>query len=438
MDAVQIVCDNVSMVRNVHKLLPSRDTSDSEYNLGKHHTLEPLQPEWDVLNEIWHTVKAWPGLRIAHVKGHQDDTTPAELLPIEAILNVQADALASNFLRQDPTPRYQCHLFPNTHAHLHLEDGTVTYRYAVRIRNAECDPPMIAHLKEKYDWSDEIFTSINWKVHGKAIRAQRHRKTHITKLVHDILPTNRIQHRWNSQQSDKCALCNREVETRDHLLRCNEAGNWRSKCLRNIGLTCEKLRTHRGLYALLIRGLQAWFKGEDRLTAEGYNQEMTTLVYSQNAIGWGQLFNGRWSIHWSLIQGNHMGDDITRRRSPLGDRWNVAVLQDLWEIWHELWTARNEKVHGRDELTRRAAELDILRRRMRNVYAQKNRVEPRVAPILDTPMEHHMARGAVYVSNWLAIHESLVHNSVRRANDRAIRGVRSLHTYFPGHIDDPG
>jgi hypothetical protein len=136
--------------------------------------------------------------------------------------------------------------------------------------------------------------------------------------------------------------------------------------------------------------------------------------------------------HWSLIQGNHIGDGITQRRSPLVDRWNVAILQDLWDIWHELWTARNAEVHGRDKTTRRAAELDVLRRRMRNVYAQKNRVEPRVSPALETPMEHHIARGAVYVSNWLAIHESLVHNSVGRANERAIRGVRSLRTYFPG------
>ena len=75
---------------------------------------------------------------------------------------------------------------------------------------------------------------------------------------------------------------------------------------------------------------------------------------------------------------------------------------------------------------------------MRNVYSQRNRVEPSVAPLLEVPMEHRLARGAVYVANWLAIHESLVHNSVKQATDRAIRGVRSLHTYFPSHIDDPG
>jgi hypothetical protein len=84
MDAVRIVCDNVSMVHNVYKLLPRQDDPDHNCNAGKHPTLEPLQPEWDVLNEIWHTVKSWIGLRIAHVKGHQGNNTPVELLPIEA------------------------------------------------------------------------------------------------------------------------------------------------------------------------------------------------------------------------------------------------------------------------------------------------------------------------------------------------------------------
>ena len=127
-----------------------------------------------------------------------------------------------------------------------------------------------------------------------------------------------------------------------------------------------------------------------------------------------------------------MGDDVTQLTSPLGDRWNVAIIV-------ELWTTRNAEVHGRDDASSSTAELEVLRRRMRNVYSHRNKVEPRVAPIFEVPMEHRLARGAVYVKNWLAIHESLVHTSDKRATERAIRGARSLRTpYFTGHIDDPG
>ena len=230
MNHLQIVCDNLSMVRNVHKILPPPTSTGNGDTTGTtHYTVLPLQPEWDVLNEIWHTTKHWHGIRIAHVKGHQDAATPAEQLSIEAILNVQADSLAGQFLRHDPVPKPMCYMFPNTHAHLLIDDRTIAYRYALQIRNAECDPPM--HLKKKYDWNDATFATVNWVVHGNAIQAQRHRKTHSVKLVHDILPTNRVQQRWNPQHSNKCALCQREEETRDHLLRCERATEWRSKCL---------------------------------------------------------------------------------------------------------------------------------------------------------------------------------------------------------------
>ena len=133
-----------------------------------------------------------------------------------------------------------------------------------------------------------------------------------------------------------------------------------------------------------------------------------------------------------------MGDDVTQGRSPMGDRWNVAVIQELWGLWFEVWTSRNAAVHGIDEATQRVAELAVVTRRMRNVYAQKNLVEANIGHIFSVSMEQRLAKGVVYTKNWLAIHESLVHNSVKKATARAISGVRSLRTYFPGHIDDPG
>ena len=110
-----------------------------------------------------------------------------------------------------------------------------------------------------------------------------------------------------------------------------------------------------------------------------------------------------------------MGDDVTQITSPMGGRWNVAIIVKLWNLRHKLWTTRNAEVHGRDDASSRAAELEVLRRRMRNVYSHRNRVEPRVAPILEVPMELRLARGAVYVKNWLAFHESVVHISVKCA-----------------------
>ena len=223
-------------------------------------------------------------------------------------------------------------------------------------------------------------------------------------------------------------------------MQCENAAEWRAKCLRTMGMECDAaFGTHKGLQAIMLRGISALFQGHNQIPTEGYTStDLERLITAQNAVGWSQLFNGRWSTQWSIIQGCYMGDNVTQDRSPLGDRWNVAVLQELWDLWHELWTYCNSAVDGIDETARREAELVILRRRMRNVYAQRNRVEANISHIFDIPMEQRLAKGAVHVQNWLAIHESLVHNSVTRATERATRGVRSIRYYFPGHIDNPG
>jgi hypothetical protein len=203
------------MVRQVLQLIP-RDGNPTLSPLS----LEALQPEWDILNEIWHTIKQWQPFKIIHVKGHQDRVQRVREFPLPAQLNVEADALASQYLHQSPHPNREVLMFPHAHAHLQFGISTVTYQYSLRLRNAEHDRITIPYLKQKYQWTDQVFDSINWDVHGKAVRSQRSNQLHTVKLVNDILPTNKVQHRWNPQQDAACPRCKRDIETRDHILRC--------------------------------------------------------------------------------------------------------------------------------------------------------------------------------------------------------------------------
>ena len=43
---------------------------------------------------------------------------------------------------------------------------------------------------------------VNWKAHGASINRTGISKTHITKLVHDILPTNDRVHKFNQIQPE--------------------------------------------------------------------------------------------------------------------------------------------------------------------------------------------------------------------------------------------
>ena len=82
--------------------------------------------------------------------------------------------------------------------------------------------------------------------------------------------------------------------------------------------------------------------------------------------------------------------------------------------------------------------MDLLKRRMRAVYALESRVESAVAYVVRQPLEEHFAKGTHHVTNWLAIYEPLVRDSAKRATARVIHGMRPLTDYFGMHIDDPG
>ena len=70
-------------------------------------------------------------------------------------------------------------------------------------------------------------------------------------------------------------------------------------------------------------------------------------------------------------------------------------------------------------------------RRLRHVYTQQKLMEPSVRELLFDTVEEHEQRPSHSIRNWLAIHEDLVrHTSEKATMKRAIRGVRSICTYF--------
>ncbi|KAI2501044.1 hypothetical protein MHU86_13398 [Fragilaria crotonensis] len=77
--------------------------------------IHPLSAEWDVLIEIYHTVKiTWSATTIEHIKGHQDDDKPVSQLPLLAQLNIEADHLASTHQRRHPEPAPRARLLRHT------------------------------------------------------------------------------------------------------------------------------------------------------------------------------------------------------------------------------------------------------------------------------------------------------------------------------------
>jgi hypothetical protein len=65
-----------------------------------------LHSEWDIVSSVHRLHYRFPALlEWLHVKGHQDDETPADFLELPGQLNVEADALATHALQELGSPK---------------------------------------------------------------------------------------------------------------------------------------------------------------------------------------------------------------------------------------------------------------------------------------------------------------------------------------------
>ena len=181
--------------------------------------LDPLSPEWDVVVGIQKLLQEMPGLKLEHIKGHQDRDQEYERLPLLAQLNVDADALANKYQRDHGLHQPEVSLTRWAGAHLVLPTGTVTSHDDAALRYHASVAPLQAHLRERNHWSPTTFEYINWQAHGASIRKHMHRRTQIIKLVNGILPTNaRLRHR-NDQLRNRCPCCRQAKEDWEHIIR---------------------------------------------------------------------------------------------------------------------------------------------------------------------------------------------------------------------------
>jgi hypothetical protein len=96
----------------------------------------------------------------------------------------------------------------------------------------------------------------------------------------------------------------------------------------------------------------------------------------------------------------------------------------------ELWKIRNQALHGYDDRTRNEAERREIFRTLEEIYRNRHDFEPSVQGLLHPTIEAHHQEPLWVTRNWISINRSLMQESMRRVRTMALRGVRSIRTYF--------
>ena len=213
------------------------------------------------------------------------------------------------------------------------------------------------------------------------------RRIHFTKLIHDILPTTAQANRYD-KGNQTCPLCPCTAENRDHVLRCpsSAATKWRDSFQTNLRDFFRETQTAPVLTELTLSAFEKWFIADDELILDplAYQTQVHKLIEEQNAIGWRQLFSGRFSCEWSTIQNASYSrvppSDGQQKRTGL--RWQTKFILKFWEEWDERWSDRNKAPHGHDAAIRFQAMRRETRQHLDNIYRDREFMQPHVQAFL--------------------------------------------------------
>ena len=400
-----------------------------------HVVLDVLCPEWDVLIEIQAASKLLPTLTLQYVKGHQDRTNAYHRLDLMGQLNVDADAEAGGFFNRDHgASRPYVIMSPLTKGHLVFSDGTITGHYARELQEAATTKPLRDHIKTRNHWTGFTMQTVNWAAHGKAIERLPKKRTHLIKLVHGNLPTHALANKFDKGDR-KCPACSDPHEDRAHVLRCASPvrSAWRQTFLIQIEQFLIEKQTKPSLQHRLLDSIELWMSSDTvdiQVNPNDYEADLQQVITQQNAIGWQQLFLGRFGTAWSRTQDHYYESRQQiggRNRIQTGEKWQISVILFVWERWFTLWKQRNQEVHGHDAQTKAAATQRDIRRRLSLIYRQQHDYEPRVQELLfEDEEDHSRQQPTTVIQNWLSANEQVFRESARRLRSRIRQGVQSI------------
>lgn len=404
------------------------DLFEDAQNIEDNHTqhkqhLQALSPESDLIAIIHPLITNTSLLQadIRWIKAHQDNNKEYAELDLPAQLNCDADKLAER--AHTKLARYNYDLIPLTPEcpiHLDIKGKTITSKHQKQIRQGWKYDTLKDYVAERNDWNASTKNSVDWKLHGIALTPKINQKAHYCKLVHDLLPTNHFVSKWSPFRQPHCTRCGFDREDRDHIIRCPESDQWFTNFQSDLKKQLTNLSTDPVLTTILIQGIKAW-RHHTPFPISQIPQEYRNLIHEQDRIGWRQIFNGRLTKQWRILQSEHHQDP----------HWGKQVISIIWTHWEALWKTRNQHQHGESPEDQSRIRGEIAKSELRAIYDNAHLYVPSDRQYLEEDYETHAAKPTYLIENWLQFYRSLFKKSIHEASKQATSCTISINKYFP-------
>ena len=417
-----LATDNTGLIDRVQQ------QSQQKYPVPNH----VFKSDWDVVQAIVLTQTAFAiTTTYEHVKGHQDDTEPAETLSLIAQLNVEADKYAGEYRQQFGSYRPLIPLSPTRPVALDIDGKTIHRGFKQAIRDSIHGTHLLEAMQIRYDWPDGTLEMIDWEVHRQSTHSQLGRKTHYIKLCHNILPTGNLVCTYGRGLPDYCPLCKTPSEDFQHILQCQHPSRskWRRNLLSSLTKKCHDLKTDPILTDILLTGLKNWLQDIPYHTQENVPHDYHQLIHEQNTIGWIHVFQGRITKQWATLQQWHYSG-FPKVKGRDGSSWSRKILNHIFTHWNTLWDTRNQDRHGKDSTTRAKAAKEQTIRELEALYTIRHTVLQRDAKLFYEDITDHKAKPTNTIRQWINTYQPLILKSAKDAKNKSLLHVKPINTYF--------
>jgi hypothetical protein len=395
---IKSYCDNKELI------------NQTRFSVDLSNVWECMRADYDVLKEIEFVQSqlremAPRMIQGQWVKGHQDATTTLDKIPLPALLNIEADKLATEALKAItitalgkplPTiPWTQC-------SATLLVDGVPytraeTYQLRWKWRESEFQ----GYLSGRWNMSQAVMNTINWA----GLRLARNNLTlgeriFATKIQIGWLATGTRMEKYGNSLTE-CHRCG-GIETTEHLFRCPENNAEQQSLLVEFQNYLVSIKTKPAIIDAMIQGIQIWSSEENDVEHGASQRELQRFSNSpQFAIGWNLFMRGIIASDWSVRQQEYLIHVNGSVRGTEADKWSSRVSLWLIRRAHKIWKTRNEQLHRTSTATNLShAELE-LHEQVRKLYEQQEHLNYHDKDLFAMPLPERLQQSIQSMKAWL-------------------------------------
>jgi hypothetical protein len=376
------------------------------------------------------------------MKGHQDNKIPYTSLPLPAQLNVDADSLATNELRDQPNLIHHVPLFPDSKVQLLLAVARpLQETFQVPSANTKDIAIWFPTCSSNMDGLHaDVTASVDWDGFAAAYKSSFQQRKFVFKFCMKLLPTGKTLHRRESRFDNRCPACSSPEESNDHMFQCSgiRRQRWQSSTTSSLQQQLENNGTNPVLVDIMMAGLDSYFQAKSFDYSEFTEFDKSFhprrpyygLIRHQEGKGWDHLLRGKLGHHWTLLQQDFVWRTNQNKKFD-SEAWLRLIIRPNFTACQDLWTTRNDERHGKDAKTKKSLHAAQVGRNLHALYAVRDEVLAADRDLFRDTVEEHLTDEIYTIRQWVLSHKSTIQQSRRESQRCSTTKIKLLPSYFP-------